>query len=308
MIPGQNFQPNIVQFIKTTKGLNTKTQASRLLGTTGVDVELVACSNMVVSNTGVLASRLGYTKVLDGQFHSVFEAQGKLYLAEDLEFSTNLCTIDENLVKATIVPGLTKGLAIYFCEYKGIIYYSNSVDLGTIIDGVSVPWTRSSTFDRPIFLSGPLPGKFLTMYGGRMLMAHGVNLLYSYYWSPSLYNLTQDFITFESDIIGIHAFEQSCYIFTKQKVYFFDTFLPLERTPKEAYTRPTLPGSISKSIQGSLSPTKFEAILWASDTGLCIGDTTGQVINLTESTIEYPYKLSKGACCVQDQYVIHSVV
>lgn len=97
--------------------------------------ELEVAQNVDIDNAGKLSSRLGYTLVQSGSYHSLWASDKTCYvmIGQDLR---------RLMPDGTIVQlkRLTSGQRVAYAEYNGVVYYSNGVDKGRIVGGEPREW------------------------------------------------------------------------------------------------------------------------------------------------------------------------
>lgn len=142
--------------IKKWLGLKNTTAPERLK-----PGELAVAQNVDIDNTYKIASRTGQKLVQTGSYHSLWATDGTCYVmvGQDLK----RMTLDGTLSTLT---RLTSGRRVCFTESNGVVYFSNAVDTGRIVNGEVREWGIRQPIGQP--RADPYPGM---LPAGRYLYA-----------------------------------------------------------------------------------------------------------------------------------------
>ncbi len=293
--PDPNVPDSVV--LAQFKGLRNTISEERLAPT-----ELAKAENIDIDDAGQVRRRRGQTLKLSGNCHSLFEATGKTLVVKDgvlgvllpnYTFTSILTGVGPNRVAYVQV-----GEDVYFASQtvSGILHADNTVEGWGAIGGEGT-WLSpivnpsSTLFEIRGKLIGPPPmATELALYNGRIYLASGVDL-----WATELYlykyvDRTKNFFQFESPITGLAAVSDGIYVGTETAVWFLrGTLNQMVRNDVMGFGM--LPNSIV-SVPAELvrpeSSVSRGAILFMSNTGLCIGLDGGVTYNLTQERYLFP--------------------
>lgn len=303
--------PKIPWIISTT-GVNDKIDPARLRydKETGIS-ELATAVDVDITDSGLIAFRLGQDPVSDIPSHSLFSDGGDAFVAQDRTADTALYRIGTDFSLSGVRSGLTKGEKIGFCQVGAKTFYSNGIQNGVVEEGISSPWPTSAHVGPETtrqFSDAPL-GKHLAYFMGRMWIAEGNILWASEPYALGKFNKAKCFFQFGTDIRLLKAVARGLWISTADETGFillgesFDglSFISVSNTPAHE-------DSVNVRLV-DLSRTVFEipglSAVWSSDEGLCLGTPDGRLINATEAKLIYPTG-SVGATVVHEDNAINS--
>jgi hypothetical protein len=282
----------VLLFFKDSDGLNNRIIPSRIQydPKTGM-IDLSACSNIAIDDTGFIERREGYTLREAGIFHSL-QSDGELAYA--VQESGALVRVYADGSIATVVSGLTQNLPVQGTFLAGMFFWSNGEQNGIVADTTNMPWMmlppapgeiiREKAFSSPPITSGPM-----CVYNGRIYLADGPVLWHTEYISVNRIRFAVNFHQFESPIRMLAPVSDGIYASG-------DTGGSLKR--KEIFDYPAISGTASFSVlkKGSQlmgTNESFETV-FATTQGVCTGGPGGAAKNLTRGKIIFP-PISSGA-------------
>lgn len=193
--------------------------------------QLVHATNVDIDDAKQAHRRRGFTKRVDGDFHSLYRATGKVLVVRNDELSVlfpNYTTLSLSYVGKH---------RLAYCEVNGVVYFSSEVASGKIgQDNTVLPWgvregagTWLSPVIQPTETLGQIAGKLLGQppmatalcaFSGRIYMAVGKVI-----WATELYmydyvDRTRNFIQMESEIVGMVSVSDGIYVGTEDGLYF----------------------------------------------------------------------------------------
>lgn len=298
-VPPENPTVTLQQF----KGLNNVVAAERL-----EPGELQRAVNIDIDDTGHVRRRRGATRLVTGEFHSLFEAADHtLYVVRDGELSRLLPNND------TVSLGVAIGSPVAYVQVAQQIFFSAGIRSGVIYPDDTVgPWgaangqnvwispvirpTETLPDSRGKLLGPPPPANHLAYFNGRIYLAAGSTL-----WATELYlyhyvDKTRNFQQYEAPITMVEAVGNGLFVGTETAVYFLSGSLGEMR--RETVLRVgAIPGSVVRIPAEAASPPQLRengisqtrpSILFMTPDGLCLGLDSGQCYNLTESRMVFP--------------------
>jgi hypothetical protein len=286
------------------KGLNNTVAPERL-----APGELQRAINIDIDDSGQVRRRRGATRLLTGQFHSLFEAaDGTVYVVKDGVLCRLLPSNQTVALNATVgtrrVAYVQVGQHIYFSSggLSGVIYPDDQVGPWGASDGQNV-WVSPVVNPSPTYhevrgkLLGPPPmATALAYYNGRIYLAVDKTL-----WATELYlyhyvDKTRNFQQYESEITMVEAVGNGLFVGTETAVYFLSGAFGEMR--RETVMRVgAVRGSVCRIPSEAISPPQLRengiaqtrpAIVFLTEDGVCAGLDSGACYNITESQLVFP--------------------
>jgi len=240
---------------------------------------LQQANNMEIDNTFQISSRSGFTTLAGSagtagvDNHSLW-SDGTTCLFVDGSTFYELATDYTRTALCT----LTGGHRMSYAPFNDRIYYTNEHQIGYVKNHVSY-----SVTDPIREFKMPLPaGQFIEVFMGCIYVAKGNDL----YISDPLcdyYDVRTGYRRFASRITLLRAVDEGLYV-ADSKTYFIkgkanedferDAVYPVRAIP---FTDVRVSGKyIDDSLSGNVA-------MWTAENGICLGDNSGQVRNLTEA-------------------------
>ena len=294
----------VVLFSKTS-GIMDNVEDSRV-GEEG----LVRAENVVIDITGALARRGGRTLLDSGVWHSLFSC-GSYGLGVK---NGVLSTIDGNynvVSLATIGSRRVRYVKI-FDGSDDVIYYSNGEVVGKVVNRVHSAWTTgayvgiNSTESQVIeWLPAPPNGCILELFNGRLFIAAD-NLIYvSEIRDYSRYRVIP--FVFSSKVVMLSGVETGLYVGTLGgDVWFLAGASPFEFTFLKCYDKGVVEGSDVKVMASEIGMPGHNVVVFVvSGEGICLGDGSGNVTNLTSVVVDFPESTFGASYVTGDkQYIV----
>lgn len=286
--------------------------------------ELAEAMNVDIDDAGQIKRRRGRVKVGAGNFHSLRDIEGPVFVVKD----GNLCRLFPDYT--TVVLRFNVGQDhISYVKVDDSVYFSSRTTSG-IIDTKTFTvseWGHESTDGgegrwlspvinptdylpavRGKLLGAPPNADYLTYFNGRIYMAAGKTL-----WATELYlynyvDKTRTFLSFEADITGVAAVTDGLYVGTTEAVYFLSgsfgqmTRIKLSDAGMVPNSMVEVPADVVRDGSSSRN-----AVMFMTRFGVFTGLDGGVASNLTQSRVEFPvsthaapmYRLQDG----MNQYV-----
>jgi hypothetical protein len=268
----------ITQTLDRFSGVNNVDPATRLFPIV-VDhayvYPLQEANNMEIDNTFLIKSRSGYTSVKTGtDIHSMW-SDNKVWLYVD---GSVLYQMDVIYGTKTIRSDLTLGHRMSYVPFNDRIYYTNGHQKGYVKSGVDYAFT-----DPAKNYKKPLPaGQLIEEFMGCLYVAVD-KMLYISDPLCDYYDIRKKYKQFAFYINMLRAVDDGLYV-SDDRIWFCkgkgaDEFIRDEVYPSQAVMYTDLQIN-SKYIDDSLSGN---IAMWTSANGICIGDNSGIVSNLTEA-------------------------
>lgn len=294
-------------------GLNTREDPERV----GYDIEtgvlgLTEAENVDIDLSGAIRRRAGYTKLTTGLCHSLFSCGTYGYCVKE----GALCYIDKDLnITALKDIGNFKVAYVYnFDGYTDRVFFTNGVITGQLFGQQVFSWQPSpyiginSTESQVVKYMPAVPiGHLLEIFNGRMYIAKDNMLYISEPFAYSWFDEKLAFI-FDSRITILRGVLGGLFVATNKEVFFLAGSNPQEFSLVKAYAYGGIEGT-DQLAQCSLLGIDIpgNGIIFASSQGLCIGTSTGQVLNFTQAFINFPQNCSKiGASLINNnnRYIV----
>ena len=306
-----------INFITAVSGLNNKLDPVRIRYNPEIGVsDLVNAVNITIDNTGRPVTRKGSVLLESGTFHSVWAKDNNCFVIYDSNSPSGalIYKLGTDLSLSFVNYELTEGKPMAFCDVNGDTYYSNGVENGVIVNGISwaEPWptcTYDKTFVKDSFSNAPI-GQFIEFYKGRIIIAQDSILWFSEPNSVSMFDLEKNFWQLDSTIQMIKPVESGLFVSDKRYTWFLQGTSPNDFKQIKVASYPAHYGSVATDyteIDDLDLGEVGEAAVWSSKKGLCLGLPSGRMKNITKERLEYPQTFAKGACLVKDYHVINTI-
>jgi len=286
-----------VTLLEKCAGLNTVTDPVRLDYDPKVGVaQLAMAVNVDVDDTGRVSRRKGYAQLRAESCHSLWTSRtGKTFYVS----GGSLYQLGVAGSRVGIRSGLVPDLPMSFCEPAGqYVYYTDGISNGKILNGVSYAWTGSAyigpTSKYRIDTTPPV-GRLLEHIGGRMLIAQDSIIWYSLPFAYDWYIFSTNRVQFETTVIMMKSVETGLWVSDESGVYWLGGPDPLAWTRVKCADKPAIEGT-AVVTEGWLvgKGTPGQVAIWTSEDGIFMGDSRGQLVNLSKDTVR-PGKSSRGS-------------
>lgn len=270
--------------------------------------DLSECMNVSIAPSGRSGRSDGYIKVqdlVDG--HSGFCDGGDAFIAQ----GTSLYHIgtDDSL---TGIRSNLSGDRIAYLQHGDRTYYSNGVQNGVIHNGISFSWEvdEYNGPDSNIQWCTTVP-KFshMAQLSGRLYGSYKNMLMWSEPYKFGLYSF-KHIKMFSTEIKMIKAVAEGLFISDIKSQYFLKGLDPTTMILQKVANYPAYEWSDAidyvEGLEIGLNNPGLCA-LWLSPEGVCLGTSTGQLINLNKEKIIYPENGSAGASLLRGYHLIHTI-
>ena len=236
---------------------------------------LQQASNVEIDNTFQIASRSGYTSVKTGaNIHSLWSDNDTFLYAD----GATLYEMSSSYVLTTLRVDLILNARISCAPFNDRIYYTNEHQIGYIKNHANY-----SVTDPIREFKMPLPaGQFVEYYMGCLYVARD-KILYISDPLCDYYDVRTGYKQFASRITLLRAVDDGIYV-ADDKTYFIKGKANEDFERQEVYPVKAIPFTdirvSGKYIDDSLTGN---VAMWTAENGICLGDNSGQVKNLTES-------------------------
>jgi hypothetical protein len=240
---------------------------------------LQQASNVDIDNTFGVASRSGYDDVLSGaSIHSLW-ADGPICLFVD--GALNQLNDDYSIV--TLRSGLTPGARMSYAQFNDKTYYTNRNEIGYVKDGAS-----NLLVDPVLEFKLPLPpGQLVEYYRGCLYVARD-NILYISDPLCDYFDTRTGYKQFAGKITLLRAVDTGLYV-GDEKIWWVKGDSAEEFERLEAYSYRAIPYTdVRTNGQNIGDGMKGNIAIWTGENGICMGDNSGQVSNLTEGRYNFP--------------------
>lgn len=263
--------------------------------------ELERGVNIDIDDAGQPRRRRGYTQVNAEPHHSLFEASwGNLVVR-----SGTLGLLNADYSLQPLVTGIGDSPVAY-TETAQRVFFSSLNGSGKILSDMTVePWGNA---DGPTWLSpvvnptatltpiagrllGPPPvAEYMLESGGRIYMAQGNVIWATEMFAYDYVDRTRSFMQFEDQITGMGQVQDGFFVGTETKTYFLSGALAQMRRI-EVHPLGTLAGSMIDVPADLIRPESSVsrgAVLFMTESGLCVGLDGGICYNMTQSRVTFP--------------------
>ena len=232
-------------------------------------------NNLDVDNTFQITSRSGYTSVKTGtDIHSMWSDGANCLYAD----GATLYKLGTGYGVLSLRSDLTLGTRISYAPFNDRIYYTNEYQIGYIKDDAD----NSLAYPNREFKTALPAGQLIETFMGCLYVAKD-NILYISDPLCDYYDIRHGYRIFNSRITLLRAVDTGIYI-SDDQVWFIkgkgnDEFERDNPYPSRAipHTDIRVPGKyIDDSMPGNVA-------IWTGENGICLGDNSGNVINLTDT-------------------------
>jgi hypothetical protein len=255
--------------------------------------------NLDIDNQFVLSTRPGSDLKLAGtDVHSIW-ASGDVCLFVD---GDTLYQMNLSYAKTSLLSGLTAGHPMSYAPWNDKVYLTNDHYIGYHKNNSMTPLA-----DPGVTYKLPLPaGQRIAYYKARLYVAKSKVL----YISDALcdhYDIRTGFRVFENDITMLIAVDKGLYI-SDGKTWWVpgaepEEFQKIKVSDTDAipYTDSLVSGIlVGEGIDGNVA-------LWTSTEGVCLGDNSGTVKNLTRARYAMSSHGAGGAAVREDNGQVHYI-
>ena len=292
-----------ITLLSSCSGLNNKVDPVRLSFNPERGLsELAVAFNVDIDSTGRISRRKGYTKIVDGECHSLFPYEdGFLVVRNGILSILNpdysyegICSVNKKAKVSYVLVGER-------------VYFTNGYEKGYIEGRKYFPWEFIEYVGPPttrVFYGPPL-GHLIEVYNGFMFIAQANVLWYSMPFSYHSYSLKSDYIPFDSKVRMVKAVKDGLYVSTGKDVYYLNGSNPKEFFQEKVCNYPAIEGTgiLIDGRKIGNGDIKEKVVIWASKKGICIGGPNGLFANLTERKLVYPSTNEGAGTCIDDRYI-----
>jgi hypothetical protein len=287
------------QSMRKFSGLNNVDDATRLVPT--IDAHeyvypLTQANNVEIDNTFGLSSRIGFTVVagtagtagIDN--HSLW-SDGKTCLYVDGASFYEMTSLYNQI---SLRSDLTRRARMSYASFNDRIYYTNGYQIGYVKSSINnhLPAPNRE-------FKEPLPaGQLIEYFMGCLYIAKD-NILYFSDPLCDYYDIRTGYRIFKDNITMLRAVDDGLYV-SDSRIWFVKGRGAEDFNRDEVYPSPAIQYTdlrvIGKYIDDQLSGN---VAMWTSENGICLGNNSGIVVNLTESRYTFTAK-SKGAAVIRE--------
>ena len=266
--------------------------------------ELAVAYNVDIDSSGRIAMRRGLTATSRTESsHSIFCDGGEcLFIC-----GTSLYRLNPDYSRTGVRSGMTAGNKCRYVQIAGRIYYSNQVEIGYVLNGVSYVW-QAETYIGPTThrrFSNPVVGKFLEFLSSRIYVSKDNILWYSEPFAYGWFDLASNFVPFGSIIRMVRSVKTGLYVGTEREVVFIGGAEPKQFTYEIVSNSPVVEGTDVKLSGAWFEDGKVtgQLAMWTAQDGIYVGMPDGQVRNITKEKIVYPGAFEGCAVIKNNKYV-----
>lgn len=263
-------------------GINNVDDAIRLspLVVNGAYVyPLQQASNVEIDNTYGLKSRGGYAETITGtDLHSIWSDDDTCLVVD----GTTLYQYNEDDSITSLRTGLTKGARMSCAPWNDRVYYTNGFEIGYVKNLVSylIP-------DPQLTFKQPLPaGQLIEYYRGCLYVARD-NILYISDPLCDYYDTRHGYRIFANRITLLRAVDSGLYV-GDERVWWVKGEGPEDFARDEVYPYKPIPYTdVRVNGQNVGGGMDGNVALWTGENGICVGNNSGNVTNLTEARYSF---------------------
>ena len=267
--------------IKNFIGINNVDEPENLINWRYKSAGLTTGKNIDVSSGGKISRRQGFTRVLEGSFHSLFDGYA---------------VADGMLVRLSGDPLVAEPLMsvghrrVTFADTGPFIYASNEVSVWRINGSNVVEVAAQGSYSLSDALStdglydGIPPAKILSFGFGRLWAVTDVGIFYSQPYEFENFNLESDYIDFPS-CTGITFVDNGMYLGSKKDVLYLNGGNP--NSVMQTSTVSTAGCFFGSMIEVNSEDFSLDERVAASGKGAIWESSSGKVLGLSGGTVLY---------------------
>lgn len=300
-----------VRIFGGTSGVNNIADPVRLRtnGDTGLS-EIAEAVNVLIDKTGMPYRRPGQNLIAGGSWHSMFRDGGDCFAVLEIPEYSTIYRLGTDKVLTSVQPGLATGRRYGWQQVSAKTYWSNGVQKGVIVGGVSQDWAAGTYAGPPTTRNfiGPPAGTHLALYASRMFVVNGRFVYKSEPLGYGLYDRARMRLRFPSNVKLFKPVKSGVFASDSKLTYFLegnpDDFLRTKILDCPAHEYSEAMGYIEGKEFGL--PDAGLCAVWSCDEGLCIGTSTGQLYVITKNKLSYPAG-STGASLIFGDHIVNTV-
>jgi hypothetical protein len=263
-----------------------------------VKMPLSGARDVLIDDSLRARTRPGYGEVDSSAWHSLFC---------DTTDAVGVRGQDLVLINASgIIPTfsvLTSGITdrVSYAQVNNEIYYTSGAKQGRVVDGRHLPWLETAIvpYETNRSFVPSIPAKLVAFHLARIWLAQDNFVVFSEPLGFSLFDLHQNSILFDDEVVMMRPVKTGIFISTTKKVYFLSGNEPNDLAPAVVAHAPALPWSDSQTLIESqrvgLEPGVGKVAAWVGTDGIYFGTPDGVAVNATEAMIEIPPGYGHGA-------------
>ena len=299
-----------------TQGLNNVDKPVELPYDKDVGLTYLSKSvNVNVDNKGKIQRRKGASRVLSGNFHSLFAILDYFICVEKVasppNATGNALTILDTLYNKTVLGYLTGSGRMSYQKVGNRVYFANGTNRGIIENRIYSQWNKQDHVG-PVtdkVFSNPPKGHLICLHHGRMFMAENNFLWESRPFSYAEFDVARDFTMFASRIRMVKSVSDGLWVSDNDQIYFLrgSSSKDFIREVKTSY--PAVEGT-DILIQGEYVGDEGIGeglICFTSEKGICLAGSNGMFKNTNIKTVKFNPPLS-GASYFKDGRYISSLI
>ena len=294
-------QAKFIPIAKSTTGLNNYLDPVRISYDlkTG-ETELSQAVNVNIDSSGRPSRRLGRVQ------KSALSARCGFSFGELCLFvsGSTLYRMFPNYSVTGLRTDLTVGARMRYLPVADRVYYSNGIQKGYIVGGVTRTWVKGTySGDPQRVYSDPPNGHLLGWFAGRLLVAKDNAIFASEPSFYGVYDLHRGFRPTPDRVTMLWGTPQGLWIGTSSRVEFHrgSAWGQIHREPKAGYG--VLEGSMAP-CPGEKLGLEGEHVLVTTPEGICALTESGGLINFTHRKLVFPSGKFASAVVAGDRYIV----
>lgn len=281
--------------------------------------DLAAAVNIDLDDVGQARRRRGYSRKLEGNWHSACDIAGRTFAV----FEGELGTLDAAYNFTSLGEVGPDRLA--YTNVGDTVFFSSDTASGKIVLDQVLPWGQRggdgqwvSPVVRPTETLGAISGRMLSRpptaseiehYKGRIYLGSGPVLWGTELYLYDLVDKNKNYIHLPDDITMIRAVDDGLYVGTTAQLLFLQGTLSAGLKQSIVVDAPVIQGSSvlvpyskahPQARTGSPIP-EGTGPMFMTEAGICLGLAGGTVFNLTQDRVAFPHGERAAALCRLDQ-------
>jgi len=278
-------------------GLNNVADPKRLhFDITNKRPELAEAVNIQIDDTFRPERRGGATAISAGVYRDLHQNNWNMLVVKN-DWLTH---IDRHMNETPLL--LVADIPMFYANIGNATYFNNGLNRGIYSAGIVDPWEKMSYrgAETTEHYDGPPRGSILCYFRGVMYMAMDNIVFGSMPFRTDLWNYAKWMIPFSSKVLSINGIENCLYVSDEYGIYAHvgDGFRNYQQ--KKVWDSPAITGTV-KMARGFAEGK--DALIFATEDGLCAGFGDGSFTSLTEEKISISGRTIGSAYINKTHYV-----
>jgi hypothetical protein len=241
---------------------------------------LQEANNLLIDDSYAMASRGGFAELFSGtDIHSMWSKEKYCFYVDG---DSLYQLLDDFETTVLIRAGLTQGARMSYDIMNDRVYYTNGYQIGYVLNQVNYDLMEATR----VFKRSLPPGNFIAFFAAKILVAR-YNELYVSDPLCDYYDIRKSYRRFAKDITMLRPLDDGLYV-SDDRIWWIKGRDNNDFERIEVYPQPAIRHTDMK-VNGLFfgDGVGGNVALWTSADGICMGNNSGVVQNLTEKRYKF---------------------